>query len=101
MKAVLFEQPRKVSLVDDALAPEPGDGEVLVRCDFVALCGTNMGPYLGDGRWGQVEWPPPPGWLGHENVGRIVDCLKEIGQFDRTLILFLSDNGGEIGQVIF
>ncbi len=73
MKAILFEQPRKIRLIDDAPAPEPADGEVLVRCDFAALCGTNMGPYLGDGRWGQVEWPPPPGWLGHENIGRVVE----------------------------
>jgi len=72
MRAILFEQPRKIRLIDDAAQPEPGDGEVLVRCSHVALCGTNMGPYLGDGRWGQVEWPPPPGWLGHENVGTIV-----------------------------
>lgn len=28
------------------------------------------------------------------NVGRLVDHLKEKGQFDNTLILFMSDNGG-------
>jgi L-iditol 2-dehydrogenase len=32
-----------------------------------------MGPYTGDGRWGRVQWPPPPGWLGHENIGTIVE----------------------------
>ena len=29
-----------------------------------------------------------------QGIGRIVDTLKEIGQFDNTLILFLQDNGG-------
>jgi arylsulfatase len=28
-----------------------------------------------------------------QNVGRLVDKLKELGQFENTLILFLSDNG--------
>jgi arylsulfatase A-like enzyme len=28
------------------------------------------------------------------NIGRVIDKLKQMGQFDNTLILFLSDNGG-------
>jgi threonine dehydrogenase-like Zn-dependent dehydrogenase len=47
MRAILFEGPRKIRLVDDAPAPRPRDGEVLVQCKYVALCGTNMGPYTG------------------------------------------------------
>ena len=73
MKAVLFLEPRKIRLLDDAPKPLLPDGQVLVRCSHVALCGTNMGPYLGDGRWAKTAWPPPPGWLGHENVGTIVE----------------------------
>jgi L-iditol 2-dehydrogenase len=73
MRAIVFEQPRKLRLVDDAPTPKPGEGEVLVRCSYVALCGTNMGPYTGDGRWAHIPWPPPPGWLGHENIGTIVE----------------------------
>jgi len=72
MRAILFEQPRKIRLIDDAPKPEPGEGEVLVQCSHIALCGTNMGPYTGDGRWAEIEWPPPAGWLGHENIGRVV-----------------------------
>ncbi len=73
MRAILFEEPRKIRLIDDAPKPEPKEGEVVVQCKYVALCGTNMGPYTGDGRWAKVPWPPPPGWLGHENIGRIVE----------------------------
>jgi L-iditol 2-dehydrogenase len=73
MRAILFQAPRQIQLIDDAPEPKPGEGEVLVRCSHIALCGTNMGPYLGDGRWAQIEWPPPPGWLGHENIGTIVE----------------------------
>jgi L-iditol 2-dehydrogenase len=32
-----------------------------------------MGPYTGDGRWAKGPWPPPLGWLGHENVGTVVE----------------------------
>lgn len=73
MRAIQFVGPSKIELLDDAPRPQPGEGEVLVRCSHVALCGTNMGPYLADGRWGEVERPSPPGWLGHENVGTIVE----------------------------
>ena len=70
MRAIDFVGPGEVVLVDDAPQPEPADGEVLVKCSHVALCGTNMGPYLFDGRWG-AEMPRTPGWLGHENVGTV------------------------------
>jgi len=72
MRAVVFTGPRKIALVDDAPRPVPAEGEVLVRCSHIALCGTNMGPYLFDGRWAG-EMPRPPGWLGHENIGTIVE----------------------------
>jgi len=72
MRAILFEAPRKIRLIDDAPDPEPKPGEMLVQCSHIALCGTNMGPYTGDGRWAKIDWPPPPGWLGHENIGTVV-----------------------------
>jgi threonine dehydrogenase-like Zn-dependent dehydrogenase len=72
MRAIEFIGPRKIRLRDDAATPEPQPGEVLVQCRYVALCGTNMGPYLYDGRWAKESIPRPPGWLGHENVGIVV-----------------------------
>ncbi len=73
MKAILFEAPKTVRLIDDAPLPPMAEGEVTVRCTHVGLCGSNRGPYLGEGRWAHVDWPPPPGWMGHENVGIVVD----------------------------
>ncbi|MFC1509304.1 arylsulfatase [Candidatus Omnitrophota bacterium] len=32
-----------------------------------------------------------------QNIGRLVDTLERTGQLDNTVILFLSDNGGEAG----
>jgi L-iditol 2-dehydrogenase len=72
MRAIQFVGQRKIVLVPNAPAPEPRDGEVLVQCQYVALCGTNMGPYLGEGRWADLQAASPPGWLGHENIGTIV-----------------------------
>ena len=34
-----------------------------------------------------------------QNVGRVVDYLKHSGQYDNTLIIFLSDNGAEGAQL--
>ena len=85
MRAIQFLGPRHVELVDDAPKPEPEQGEVLVQCSHVALCGTNMGPYLFDGRW-SAEMPRPPGWLGHENVGTIVES-RASGWEPGTLVL--------------
>lgn len=33
-----------------------------------------------------------------DNVGRVLDCLRATGQESRTLIVFLSDNGGPLGK---
>ena len=99
MKAIFFEQPRKIRLLDDVPTPEAGDGEVLVRCSHVALCGTNMGPYTGDGRWGQIDWPPPPGWLGHENLGTIVES-RAAGWEPGTLVLAHPDDYNGFAEYI-
>ena len=72
MRGILFEAPRQIRLLDDLPIPEPGEGEVLVRCAHIGLCGSNMGPYAGEGHWGETTWPAPVGWMGHENVGVIV-----------------------------
>ena len=72
MRAIEFTGPRQIRLRDDVPTPVPQEGEVLVQCRYVALCGTNMGPYLYDGRWANPAIPRPPGWLGHENIGIIV-----------------------------
>ncbi|MGE8541386.1 MAG: arylsulfatase [Acinetobacter sp.] len=34
-----------------------------------------------------------------QNVGRVIDYLKHIGQYDNTIIIFLSDNGAEGAQL--
>ncbi|HUT11338.1 MAG TPA: zinc-binding dehydrogenase [Thermoguttaceae bacterium] len=86
MRAIQVIEPRKIAMFDDAPTPKPAEGEVLVQCSHVALCGTNMGPYTGEGRWANIEFPNPIGWAGHENVGRIVESRCD-GWEPGTLVL--------------
>ncbi|NQV31294.1 MAG: zinc-binding dehydrogenase [Phycisphaeraceae bacterium] len=72
MRAIQIIKPRKIAMLDDAPTPEPAEGEVLVRCSHVALCGSNMGQYTGEGLWSDIDFPNPIGWAGHENIGTIV-----------------------------
>ena len=77
MRAIQIVAPRKIAMLDDATRPEPAEGEVLVKCSHTALCGSNMGQYTGVGLWGDIEFPNPVGWAGHENVGTIVESRCE------------------------
>jgi threonine dehydrogenase-like Zn-dependent dehydrogenase len=77
MRAIQIVEPRKIAMLDDAPKPEPVEGEVLVRCSHVALCGSNMGQYTGEGLWGDIDFPNPVGWAGHENIGTIVTSRCE------------------------
>jgi L-iditol 2-dehydrogenase len=86
MRAIQIVKPRKIAMLDDAPKPEPAEGEVLVRCGHVALCGSNMGQYTGEGLWGDIDFPNPVGWAGHENIGTIVESRCD-GWEEGTLVL--------------
>jgi threonine dehydrogenase-like Zn-dependent dehydrogenase len=77
MRAILFKAPRQIRLIDDMPKPEPGEGEVLVRCTHLGICGGNVGPYTGAGQWAEIDWPAPLGWQGHESVGVIVESRND------------------------
>jgi L-iditol 2-dehydrogenase len=77
MRAIQIVSPRKIAMLDDAPGPEPAEGQVLVRCSHVGLCGSNTSQYMGLGFWGEGNLPYPPGWSGHENVGTIVESRCE------------------------
>ena len=86
MRAIQIVEPRKIAMLDDAPKPEPVEGEVLVRCSHVALCGSNMGQYTGEGLWADIDFPNPVGWAGHENIGTIVASRCDDWQ-EGTLVL--------------
>ena len=86
MRAIQIAGQRKIIMLDDAPTPQPLEGEVLVQCSHVALCGSNMGQYTSEGVWGKLEFPNPVGWAGHENIGTIVESRCE-GLAPGTLVL--------------
>jgi threonine dehydrogenase-like Zn-dependent dehydrogenase len=73
MRAIQIVEPRKIAMLDNAPTPEPAEGEVLVRCSHVGICGSNISQYKGEGLWSNVDFPNPVGWSGHENIGTIVE----------------------------
>jgi threonine dehydrogenase-like Zn-dependent dehydrogenase len=77
MKAIQIVEPRKIVMLDNAPTPEPSEGEVLVKCSYVAICGSNISQYLGKGFWGEGVFPYPIGWSGHENIGKVVKSRCE------------------------
>jgi len=85
MRAIHIAAPRKIEFLD-APIPKPQEGQVLVKCSHVALCGSNMGQYTGVGVWKDLTFPNPVGWAGHENIGTIVESRRE-GWKPGTLVL--------------
>ena len=73
MRAIQMLGQSRVALLDDVPEPEPQEGEVLVQVQHTAICGSNIGPYQSAGHWANGQYPKPPGWDGHEDVGVIVE----------------------------
>ncbi|MFW6163109.1 MAG: alcohol dehydrogenase catalytic domain-containing protein, partial [Planctomycetota bacterium] len=73
MRAVQMLGHSRVAMLDDVPRPEPQEGEVLVQVHYVAICGSNIAPYRSAGDWAADDYPKPPGWDGHENIGVIVE----------------------------
>ena len=59
---------RQKVAVEDVPVPVPGDGEVLVKMEASALCGSELNRYRED--------DPPRGNGGHEGVGVVADANR-------------------------
>ncbi len=66
MKAMIYTDVKSLAL-EDVLDPVPADDEVLVRVEYVGICGSDMHAYLG-----HDERRPAPLILGHEAAGVVV-----------------------------
>ncbi len=90
MRAIQIIEPRKIAMLEDTPRPEPVEGQVLVRCSHVALCGSNISQYAGKGLWGDIDFPCPVGWSGHENIGIIAES-RCAGWEEGALVLALPE----------
>jgi len=78
MKAVQIVQPGVVEVVD-IHTPEPTPDEVLLKINYVGLCGSDLSTYLGKNP--MVQYPRIP---GHEIAGTIVDTGKNVPEEYKT-----------------
>jgi threonine dehydrogenase-like Zn-dependent dehydrogenase len=70
MRAAVLTAPGQMAIAE-VPPPEPGPGEVRVRLEGCGVCASNLEP------WAGLEWmdyPTPPGDLGHEGWG-VVEAL--------------------------
>lgn len=74
MKAVLYEGPRAMKVVD---IPKPvaGAGEVLVKVSLVGICGTDTHSYMHEGIMS------PGTVFGHETVGTVAELGAGVQSF--------------------
>ncbi|RYP79098.1 hypothetical protein DL771_000076 [Monosporascus sp. 5C6A] len=73
MKAVVFDGPRKVSLQQRPVPKIQHDGDIIVRVQTTALCGSELHVYQGH------ERDSGSGFImGHEFTGMVVDLGKDV-----------------------
>lgn len=77
MKAVVIQGPEKVAVLERPI-PKPGQGEVVVKVNLAALCGSDLHIYRGH--------QPVPKYdfiLGHEFVGEIYETGPGIKNWNK------------------
>lgn len=74
MKAVCFERPYQVSVIETAV-PRVGPHDVLIRVEAAGICGTDLHLYVGEF---DPRYPLIP---GHEFSGVVVEVGKEVKRF--------------------
>ena len=64
MKTSIYQGPRNFE-IKEAPTPEPGEGEVLIRVDYAAICGSDLHTYL------KGLYVEPGQVMGHEFAGTV------------------------------
>jgi L-iditol 2-dehydrogenase len=71
MRAAQLVAPGRV-VITDLPAPRPGPGEILVRTEMAAVCGSDLhNVFAGDIE--PLTYPCPPGYPGHESIGTVIE----------------------------
>ena len=96
MKSIQIVGPKDLRLVDTAL-PVLKDGQVMIRSEFLSICGSDMRDYRPS--FPEERYPLPAGAPSHEGVGIVEDSkspLIEKGQ--RVIALSPGIPGTEAGH---
>jgi L-iditol 2-dehydrogenase len=96
MKASVVRAPGRIE-VDEFELPRPGPGEVLVRIERAAICGSDI-HCVDEGHWAE-GYPTDAGWPGHEAVGTIVDGNTDAARRgDRVLLVPIMKPNGTFAE---
>ena len=79
--------PRKWELIE-VDEPEPGPGQMLVRMERAAVCGTDKAHYEG-----LSSYPLSPGAPGHEGIGIVEACPSAEHEPGERVLLYGADRG--------
>jgi len=72
MKAVVFKGPHKVELEDRPIPKIQDAGDIIVKVEYTALCGSELHVFRG-------HQPSPTGFImGHEFTGRITEVGSDV-----------------------
>ncbi len=75
MKVSVMNDIKKVSFVEQDI-PKPADNEVLVKVEYVGICGSDLHYYENGAIGGYIV--KPPFVLGHESGGTVVEVGKDV-----------------------
>lgn len=81
MRAAMIHAPRDVRVTDEAAAPEPGPGEILIRTLAASICNATD-VHIWAGEVGEELRPPYPHVLGHERAGVVEAVGDDIAGFE-------------------
>ncbi len=73
MRAAVYRGNQRI-VVEDIPIPEPGRGEVLVKIDYSAICGTDVHAFL-------YDIAPVGAVLGHEFSGHVVSVGQNVSRW--------------------
>ncbi len=75
MRAARLVEPGRI-VCEQVPLFEPEAGQVVVRNDMAAICGSDLHQVFFDS-FGPANLPAEPGWPGHEGVGEVVESRDE------------------------
>ena len=76
MNAFVKKEPKYGGCYEQIPFPKPGGGEVLLKIEAVAICGTDIHIYAWN-NWAQSAVKNFPLVMGHEFVGKVVEVGKD------------------------
>ena len=90
MKTAVITEPKKIEIID-VDKPSISEGQILIKNQITAICGSDMPFFLNERN---TNYPLEPGFPGHENIGAVVESkCKDYKEGDEVLALPIGSRG--------